>query len=70
MNKALIKGLIKYKLNAADTIVNSLPPKISEEIKNFSRVILESVNESCNEMKEQAASKAKRSDKVDNIPIE
>jgi hypothetical protein len=70
MNEALIKELIKYKLNAADTIVSSLPHEISGEIKKLGRTILASVNESCNAMKEQPASKAKRSDKLDNVPIE
>lgn len=70
MNEALIRELLKYKLNAADIIINSLPSKISGEIKNLGRVILESVNEGLNEMKEQPASEAKRSDKLDNVPIE
>ena len=70
MNEALIKELIKHKLNAADIIVNSLPTQISEEIKNLGRVILDSVNESCNEMKEKPTQKSKGSDKLDNIPIE
>jgi len=37
MNEALIKELIKHKLNAADIIVNSLPPQISEEIQDECR---------------------------------
>jgi hypothetical protein len=70
MNEVLIKELVKLKLNAADAIISNLPPKVSEEIKSLGRIILESVNESCKDMKGQEASKVEHKDKLDNVPIE
>jgi hypothetical protein len=70
MNEVLIKELVKFKLNAADALLDSMPSKVSEEIRSFGKVILESVNESCKEMKEKPPSKAKPSSKIDNVVIE
>lgn len=70
MNEVLIKELIKCKLNAADRVINNLPPEISKEIKDLSRLILESINESCSERKENKESKPKASNKLENVPIE
>ena len=70
MNEALLKELIKLKLKAADMAVSNLPPEMSEGIRNFGRIVLEGIAESCSEIKVQAASKPKSSDKLDNVPIE
>jgi hypothetical protein len=70
MNEVLIKELIKLKLNAANKVVNNLPPKMSEEIKDFGRIVLEGVTESCNEIKAQPASKPKHPGKLENVTIE
>lgn len=68
MNEILIKSLIKHKLDMVDLIVNSLPEKVSEEVKGLGRIILESVNESFREKKEQPGGKSKG--KLENVPIE
>jgi hypothetical protein len=70
MDEELINKLIKYKLNAAGKIVDRMPEKVSAEIKDFGRVILESVNENVREMKEQPSEKTKPSDKLNHVPIE
>jgi hypothetical protein len=70
MNEALIKDIIKCKLKVADTIVGSLPPSISEEVRKLGRTILEGINESMDKTKEQAASTVKGSGKLENVHIE
>lgn len=68
MNEALIKRVIKLKLNAAETLANQLPREISKEFKDFSRIVLEAVNESYQEFKEKP--KSLNSNKLNNISIE
>lgn len=70
MNELIMKKLIKYKLNAAEAIVEHLPLEISKEIKVLGRVILESLNESSQEMNKQADKKSKPSDNLNNVIIE
>lgn len=70
MNEALIKELIKCKLNAANAIVNSIPSNAAEEIKNFGRIILEGIEESCRDIKEKNKEKSKKSNNLDKIDIE
>ncbi|MCQ1529039.1 MULTISPECIES: hypothetical protein [Lutispora] len=70
MNEALIKELIKYKLNAANAIVNSMPPKAAEEIRSFSRIIMEGIEEGCKAMNEKNTLNSKKSNKLDKIDIE
>lgn len=70
MNEALIKKLIKYKLCAADAILGSMPPKVSDEIRSFGRVVLEGLNEGFSMVEEKAVLKSKGTGKLDNIPIE
>lgn len=70
MNELLVKCLIKYKLNAAEIMVDRLPSEISKEIKVLGRVILESLNESSQEMKDQSDKKSKPSGKLSNVIIE
>jgi hypothetical protein len=70
MDEELINKLIKYKLNAVGKIVDRMPEKMSAEIKDFGRVILESVNENVREMKEQPSKETKPSDKLNHVPIE
>ena len=70
MNEALIRSIIKYKLNIADSIINSLPTKISEDVKNLSKIVLESVNEGFEEIKKQSFEKPKSENKLKNVSIE
>lgn len=70
MNEELLKELIKLKMYTACEILDFLPPKVSEEVKNLGRIVLEGINESTKEMKEQQGIKSKPSDKLDNVPIE
>lgn len=70
MNEKLIKELIKYKLNAANSIIDHLPAEMSMKVNNLRRVILEGVSEGLVEMKEQASKKSKPGDKLDSINIE
>jgi hypothetical protein len=70
MDEELIRKLVKYKLNAAGTIVDRLPLKMSSELKDLGRVILESIDESAREIKERPGEKPKPSDHLDNVPIE
>ncbi len=59
MNEKIIKKLIRYKMNTAAKILDHLPSSISEEIKDTGRIILESINENYQEMKEQPPEKSK-----------
>jgi hypothetical protein len=70
MDDKLIKELIKCKLNVACNIIDHMPSGMSKEIKNMGRVILEGMNESSTQMKEQVASKTKYSNKLNNVPVE
>lgn len=70
MDDKLIKELIKCKLNAAGAIIEHMPPELSKEIKNMGIAILEGLNESSLEMKEQGSGKTKPSDKLYNVPVE
>jgi hypothetical protein len=70
MKQALIKKVVKYKLHAARMLVDCLPPKASEQIKDFGRVILEGINENCMEAENKVAHTAKDDERLDNITIE
>ena len=70
MNETKLKNLIKYKMNVVESIIDGLPAKMSEDVKNLSRIILEGVNESFQEQKEQPAAKSKSKDKLENVTIE
>jgi len=70
MNEKLIKDLIKCKLNIVDSIIDSLPAKMSEGVKGLGRIVLESVNESSEEMKKQPAKKPSSENKLQNVSIE
>ncbi len=70
MNETLIKHLVKYKLKAAGAIISHLPPKLSGEIMDLGRMILEGINECSQELKEQPSQESKPSDQLDNILIE
>ena len=70
MNETIIKEVIKFKLQAAETLVDCLPTKVSEEIKDLGRIILQSVNENMNLINENSSKKSKQSDKLNDIPIE
>ncbi|MGE5630900.1 MAG: hypothetical protein ACM3TR_07360 [Caulobacteraceae bacterium] len=70
MNEALIKKVIKYKMDIAGEIVDCLPLKVSEEIKNLGRIVIEGLNESFQEMKEQPPKKSGKPDKLNKVTIE
>jgi hypothetical protein len=70
MNELLVRNLIRYKLNAAEAIVERLPLEISKEIKALGRVILESLNEGSQEMKKQPDKETKPSNNLKNVIIE
>ncbi len=70
MNETLIKELVKYKLRAATAIVDHLPPELSGEIKELGRVLLESINEGFQEIKNHPSQESKPAKKLDDIPIE
>lgn len=70
MNELLVRNLIRYKLNAAEAIVERLPLEISEEIEALGRVFLESLNEGSQEMKKQPDKKSKPLDNLKNVIIE
>lgn len=69
MNEKLIKDLVKFKLNAADEILSHLPQKISNEVQDLARIILEGVNENLKTIDERHK-KTKSSSKLNDIPIE
>ncbi|MDF2889930.1 MAG: hypothetical protein K0R80_297 [Clostridia bacterium] len=70
MNEEIIKNLVKYKLNLAEAILDSLPEKLSQDARKLGKLILDGVNESLQEMKEKPVEKSKSSDKLENITIE
>ena len=70
MNEELIKDIIKYKLTAANKILNHFPKKLSDNIKTAGRIILKEINESSQEIKDQPVNRSKSTDKVNNIDIE
>ncbi|SKA77865.1 hypothetical protein SAMN05443428_10275 [Caloramator quimbayensis] len=68
MNETLIKKFIGYKLSTADKIINYLPLEVSKELRDLGRIILESLNENAQKIKEKPSVKSK--DKLNNITIE
>lgn len=56
MNEMLIKKVIQYKLNLANTVVEMLPTTVADEVKNLRRLILESMNEAFQEKSEDEGS--------------
>jgi len=57
-------------MNVVESIIDGLPAKMSEDVKNLSRIILEGVNESLQEQKKKPVSKSKSKDKLENITID
>ena len=70
MNEALIKELIGLKLKAADAVLDTLPPRASEHIRNVGRIILEGLNEGCSKTVEKSEPKTGDSGKLKNVSIE
>ena len=70
MNETLIKELIKYKLNAADAVLGSLPSEVSDEIRKLGRAVLDGLNEASKDINEKPAEKPKSAKKLEDIPIE
>lgn len=70
MNKTLIKEVIKYKLHAAELLVDCLPPETSKHIKNLSRLILDGANEHCQSGSNTSVTKTKSKEKLNSIMID
>ena len=59
MNETLVKNIVKYKLNAAEKLLDCLPSEISNSLKDLGRLMLKSINENSQELKEQPINKTK-----------
>ncbi len=70
MNEALIKNIIKYKLATADRILNQLPQEMSNNLRNLSKIVLKSINESSQEIKNEPVNKKEAKNGLKNIEIE
>lgn len=70
MNEELIKNIIKYKLTKADKILNRLPEEMSDNLRNLSKIILKSINESSQEIKDEPVKKRETKNGLKNIEIE
>jgi hypothetical protein len=70
MNEMLIKNIIQYKLTATRKIINKLPADLSDEAKNLGRIVLESLNENFQEIKNQPENKIKSKNVINNIKID
>jgi fumarate hydratase class II len=70
MNKELIRKLVKCKLNLANELLKHLPPEMSEEIKNIGEIILESLNDTSREIKDQYQQKSGHSTNLNSVPVE
>lgn len=70
MNENLIKNVIKYKLTTAEKILNHLPKEMSSNVKNLSKIILESIKENSQEINDEPMQKAKSSGGINNIKID
>lgn len=67
MNETLIKELIKYKIRAANEIINSIPSGVADEIRKLGRIVLEGIEEGC---KNLGDTKPEGKNKINNIVIE
>lgn len=70
MNELLIKNIIKYKLAAAGKILEQLPPELSGNLKNLSKIVLETIRENLLETKAPSVNNTKSTTKLNNIKIE
>ena len=70
MNKDLIKQIIKCKFHAANAIMSYLPSYISDEMKEFGKIIVESIDESLNVENKSTVRKTRPGGKLDEITIE
>ena len=70
MNEALIKSIVQYKLATIEKILDKLPPEISSNLKNLGSIILESIKEGSQKIKDQPVKAVKSKEKVNNIKIE
>lgn len=70
MNEELVKTIVQYKLNFAEKILEKLTPEVSNNLRNLGKIILESVNESSQNIKDNSECKKKSTDILNNIKIE
>ncbi|WP_366924636.1 hypothetical protein MFMK1_001627 [Metallumcola ferriviriculae] len=68
MNETLIKELIKYKLGAAETIVDHLPKTLSAGLKELGQIVFEGINERYSDNTDKFSRKP--ADKLNSVPIE
>ena len=70
MNEVLIKNIINYKFSTVEKILDKLPPEISNSFKSLGAIVLESVNENSQKIKDQSVNKATTSEKLNKVKIE
>lgn len=70
MNEVLIKKVIAYKLNMANSILELLPEKVSKEVTTLRKVILESLNENFQEKTSAKDSSTKSTEGINSVTIE
>jgi hypothetical protein len=68
MNENLLKKIIKKKFQIGEKVIEGLPDEVSGKIKHLGNVILKSINECSNEMREGTS--RTQSKKLEKIPIE
>ncbi len=69
MNEDLIRNIVKCKLWAAEKLMDHLPQEMSDSLRDLGRLILESINENCRELKGEPTDKA-RPEGLNSIKIE
>ncbi|MBC7961167.1 MAG: hypothetical protein H7X94_15005 [Vallitaleaceae bacterium] len=70
MNEVLVKKIIKYKLDRANALMDLLPAKVSEEVKSFGKVLLETMNENFSEEARNQTKPDKSPEGLHNVTIE
>ncbi len=72
MNEALIKKLVQVKLDVAEEILEHLPSKQAEEVRDLGKIVLESLNDYANssEKKDQKGRSSKKKDEMCKVLIE
>ncbi|HWT27574.1 MAG TPA: hypothetical protein VN131_06510 [Mobilitalea sp.] len=70
MNEELVRRVVKYKLNAANNLIDKLPEDLQKDINSIRRVITECLNEIPSEPKEQSTEKKQSANQLNKINIE
>ncbi len=69
MNKDLVKGLVKLKLEMIDSFVDQLPENEAREVRKLGKVILEAATEH-SENRSDSRKKKQNDSQVKNITID